>query len=164
MTAPPDVRGTPVAAVPEGEELRGDSFGYDVEMELYRLKVRDRAQEMHRAAKAGPIPPFDAGTLSEVLARPAQPPSRVDGLIPADASTEIVAQRKTGKTTLMLNLARALLTGEDFLGRFPVRPLQGQVAFLNYEVSAGQLAGGPPKLTCQGTGCTWSTSAAGATR
>jgi len=40
----------------------------------------------------------------------------------------------------VLNLARSLLTGEDFLGRFPVRRVLGMVAVLNFEVSAGQLA------------------------
>jgi len=52
----------------------------------------------------------------------------------------VTAQRKTGKTTLMLNLARALLLGELFLGRFPVRKVEGRVALLNFEVSAQQLA------------------------
>ncbi len=137
-------------AAPSWEELNSEhlrpeadlseDFGGDVARELHRLKVRDRAQDMHRGAKAGPIPEFDAGTLAEVLSRPAEPPQRVDGLIPSEGGTLIVAQRKTGKTTLMLNLARALLTGEDFLGRFGVRALEGRVAFLNYEVSGAQLA------------------------
>jgi RecA-family ATPase len=47
---------------------------------------------------------------------------------------------KTGKTTAELNLAWSLITGADFLDRFPVRPITGRVAFLNYEVSAAQLA------------------------
>jgi len=64
---------------------------------------------------------------------------RVDGLIPWDAAALIVAARKIGKTTLDLNLTRSLLTGEDFLGRFKVRPIDGIVAILNYEVSAGML-------------------------
>jgi hypothetical protein len=57
-------------------------------------------------------------------------------------NTLIVAQRKTGKTTLMLNLARSLLTGEDALGRFEVHPVaEGRtVAVLNYEMGAKQLA------------------------
>lgn len=84
--------------------------------------------------------PFDAGTLSEVLARPAEPPMRVDGLIPSDAGALLVAQRKTGKTTAELNYARCLLTGEPFLSTFDVRPVAGSVALLNYEVSAAQIA------------------------
>jgi hypothetical protein len=86
------------------------------------------------------MPPFDAGTLSEILARPADPPARIDGLLPWDAAMLLTAQRKTGKTTLVANMSRSLLTGEPFLGRFGVRPLDGDIAFLNYEVSGQQLA------------------------
>jgi RecA-family ATPase len=71
---------------------------------------------------------------------PPEPAARVDGLIGWAASVLITAQRKTGKTTFELNLARALLLGEPFLGRYPVRKIDGRVAILNYEVSAQQLA------------------------
>lgn len=106
------------------------------------LRARDEAQAIHAAERAASeqIPPFDAGFLSEVLARPQEPAHRAEGIIPAEAGTLIVAQRKTGKTTLQLNLARSLLTGEDFLGRFPVTPIAGIVGFLNYEVSGAQLS------------------------
>lgn len=114
-------------------------FHRDVADELHRLKVRKAAQEALRAESEPPAPPFDAGTLAEILARPADPPMRVDGLIPWESSALLVAQRKTGKTTMLLNLARSLLTGEDFLGKFTVRPIDGIVAILNLEVSAAML-------------------------
>lgn len=118
-----------------------DAEKYDTEIkdELNKLKVRKAAQELLNAENEPPAPVFDAGTLGEILARPADPPMRVDGLIPWDSSTLLVAQRKTGKTTMLLNLTRSLLTGEDFLGKFTVRPIEGAVAFLNFEVSAGML-------------------------
>jgi len=110
-----------------------------VAAEVRALRVKAEARDQLAAERVGTSPPFDAGTLAEVLARPREPAHRVEGLIPANAGTLVVAQRKTGKTTLLLNLARVLLTGEDFLGRFPVLPVTGTVAFLNYEVSAAQL-------------------------
>ncbi len=91
-------------------------------------------------AQRNPAPPFDSGTLGELLARPADPQARVEDLIPWQAGTLISAQRKTGKTTLELNFARSLLTGQEFLGRFGVRSISGSVALLNYEVSAGLIA------------------------
>jgi hypothetical protein len=112
-----------------------------VQDELRTLRARAEARRLFAEEQQGPPEPFDAGTLADVLARPAQPVSRVDGLIPWQASTLVAAQRKTGKTTAVLNLARSLLTGEDFLGRFGVRPVSGDVALLNFEVSAGQVAG-----------------------
>jgi AAA domain len=110
--------------------------------EVRRLRVHKRAQEIVRNDDKPQGEPFDAGTLAEILARPAEPLARVDGLIPWQASTLIVAQRKTGKSTLVLNLARCLMTGEPCLGTMPVRPIaqDATVAMLNYEVSAAQIA------------------------
>jgi hypothetical protein len=81
----------------------------DVAQELYRLRVRKFAAEQFKAENEPEAPRFDAGTLGEILARPADPPMRVDGLIPWDSSALLVAQRKTGKTTMLLNYARSLL-------------------------------------------------------
>ncbi len=111
-----------------------------VAAEVRALRIKAEARDQLAAERAGSPPPFDAGTLAEVLGRPPEPAHRVEGLIPADAGTLIVAQRKTGKTTWLLNLARGLLSGGEFLGRFPVVPVTGTVALLNYEVSAAQLA------------------------
>lgn len=110
--------------------------------ELRKLRARARARELFDAERAPKGEPFDAGTLADILARPAEPQARVEGLIPWAASALIVAQRKAGKTTLTLNLARCLLTGEPFLGSLAVRPVNtgARVALLNYEVTGAQLA------------------------
>lgn len=99
------------------------------------------ATAMFKALQEAEYPPepFDAGTLKEILARPPAPPARVMSLIPARSSTLVVAQRKVGKTTLLLNLARSLLTGDEFLGEFGVLPVTGRVGFLNFEVDGQQL-------------------------
>lgn len=117
------------------------AFAAAVDREAHVLRVRDAARNKVGLEKLGHVPGFDAGTLAEVLARPADPAHRVEGLIPWASSTLVVAQRKTGKTTLMLNLARCLLSGEDFLQTFPVQPVTGTVAILNFEVTGAMLAG-----------------------
>ena len=117
-----------------------DRFDEDIRQEVYKANVRRAAQDALRAEVEGEGDPFDAGTLAELLARPAEPPMRVEGLIPSDASTLLSAQRKCGKTTLALNLARCLITGEDLLGRLTVQPIAGAVGFLNYEVSDAMVA------------------------
>ncbi len=126
----------------EAADVYAARFAKDVEVEAYRIRAREKAREKVDAEKAAavPVPPFDAGLLVEVLARPAEPAHRVEGLIPSEAGTLIVAQKKTGKTTLQLNLARSLILGGDFLGAFPVRPVVGRVGYLNFEVSDRQLA------------------------
>ena len=116
------------------------AFNREVQDEFHRLKVRKAARERLRIEERAPAPPFDIGTLGDILARPRGPRDRVVGLVPADAALLTVAQRKTGKTTLALNLTRCLLTGEALLGRFDVVPVIGRVAILNYEVSGDTLA------------------------
>lgn len=115
-------------------------FDLQVADESNKIRIREAARRLVDEENRGPAEPFDAGTLAEILARPAEPDARIDRLLPWEASALITAQRKTGKTIMQLNMARSLLTGEDFLGRFGVRPLSGDVAFLNFEVSGAQLA------------------------
>lgn len=116
------------------------AFSRGVASELGKLRIRTEARRLFDAENQPAAPPFDAGTLAEILARPPLPQARIEGLMPWDANTLIVAMRKTGKTTLVLNMIRSLLTGEDFLGQFPVRPIDGSIAMLNYEVNAAALA------------------------
>jgi hypothetical protein len=119
--------------------------GYDpiqVELEAQRIRTREAAKKLVADEKAATDigESFDAGLLVEILLRPAGPADRIAGLMPADGSTIVSAQRKTGKTTFLGNLTRSLITGEPFLDRFEVQPLTGRVGFLNYEVSAHQIA------------------------
>lgn len=117
-------------------------FNRDVNYELGKLRAKEEARRLFNQERRGADAPFDAGTLSEILGRPEEPVARVQSLVPWEASTLVVAQRKTGKTTLLLNLTKCLLTGEPFLGVLPVRPVapDASVALLNFEVSAAQLA------------------------
>lgn len=107
--------------------------------ELIKLRARAIARDLYAAETAPPAEPFDLDTLRGVMARPADPPNRIEKLLPWSAAMLLIAQRKAGKTTFELNLARSLLTGEDFLGSFPLIPVAGSVALLNYEVSARQI-------------------------
>jgi len=108
---------------------------------LRRLREQQaRAHVAEVEACRHPRPEPDSGTLAELLARPAGAEFRIDGLLPAGGRLLVTAQYKAGKTTLVGNLARSLLTGEDFLGRFPVKPLEGRVVVLNYEVTGEQFA------------------------
>lgn len=116
-----------------------DVFELEVGQELYRQRVRREAARRLRLA-GRPRTAVPVQTLTEVLAAPPAHRDRVDGLIPWDASTLIVAQRKTGKSTFALNLAHSLLTGTPFLGALEVQPIAGAVAYLNFEVSGYTLA------------------------
>jgi hypothetical protein len=142
--AAPPTGAPPMAGPDDAETAAWDehtAHERQVDVELRRLRARHDAQLRFTTelAHSESIPPFDAGFLADILDRPEEPAHRCEGIIPADAGTLLVAQRKTGKTTLELNLARSLIDGTDFLGRFPTTKIDGNVALLNYEVSAGQL-------------------------
>ena len=117
-----------------------DGFEQKVREEMDRMRVRETARQRFAHEKSGAAASFDSGLLDEILARPHEPPYRIFDLLPADGGMLVVAQRKTGKTTLMLNLAHTLITAEPLLGRFSALPVAGRVAILNYEVSGSQLA------------------------
>lgn len=134
--APPD----DADAAAEAASDAAAEFARHVALEAFRIRVREAARAVVDAENGPPQRPFDHGLLADVRARPPQPPYRIDRLVPSDASTIVVAIRKAGKTTLAGNLARSLTAGEDFLGRFPVRPVRGRVALLNFEVSSHQIA------------------------
>lgn len=105
--------------------------------EYKRLRFEEAAKEkVAEFHTQGALPP-DIATLAELLQRDDPPGDRIAGLFPWDASVTIIAKNKTGKTTLTGNLARCLITGEDFLGRFGVIPIQedAYVCILNYEMS-----------------------------
>lgn len=109
-------------------------------VEAKLIEHEAKAQFNRALAELDPAEPFDAGSLAEILARPDSTRFRVEGLVLAEGFTTVVAARKTGKTTFNLNLADSLLTGRDFLGRFPVEPVEGRIALLNFEVAARQVA------------------------
>lgn len=110
--------------------------------ELQRRYARDLAESEYNEFRLGAKPKPDVALLSDLLQRPAPEAARIEGLFPWDASVTVVAQNKVGKTTFVLNLARSLITGEPFLGKFPVQPIaeDAVVCILNYEVSDHQIA------------------------
>jgi AAA domain len=121
------------------ESLERIRFNEDVSSKLRRLRIDNEAHRRFDSERRADLPPFDAGTLAELMQRPADPPSRIEELMPSQSSMLVTALRKSGKTVFNLNLARSLITGEDFLGRFGVRKLDGNLAILNFEVSAAML-------------------------
>ncbi len=132
---------TAVAQLAEEERLLCDADLRDkVETAKREIRVRELAKQelaMERGQAGGR---FDIASVADLLTRPGDHPVRIASLVPHDASVLIVAQRKTGKTTLLLNLARCLRTGEPFLGEFATTKVTGRVALLNYEVNSRTLA------------------------
>ena len=70
---------------------------------------------------------------------PDRNPWRIEGLISTGAYVMISAQKKAGKTTLGLNLVRALINGGMFLGKFRTFG-QSKVGLVDFEMSEFHLA------------------------
>jgi hypothetical protein len=107
---------TPAIEDPDAEFERRNRFELRVNTKLDELRVLDEARDRLAAQKAAALTPtpFDAGLLEEILARRAEPAHRVDGLIPSQAGTLVVAQRKVGKTTPARSAAPAPATVPSF--------------------------------------------------
>jgi hypothetical protein len=111
----------------------------DVGKRLHDMRVLDEAKRRFATEKAGDAPMFEARLLADVPRFSPEESFRIKDLFPSDASMAINAQHKTGKTTFTLNLALSLFSGEKFLGKFGVHPVDGRIAILNYEVGDEQL-------------------------
>lgn len=108
-------------------------FEQAVEQREFVLRVNEEARARQRAMEFRP--PEVAASFAEVMARPAPEVAwAVEELAGRDHNVLLAAQYKAGKTTLILNLVRAMVDGEPFLGRFETH-LAGQVCVLNYELT-----------------------------
>lgn len=66
-----------------------------------------------------------------------EPVFAITDLDPTGGNILLSAQRKSGKTVAMMNLVKALLDGEPFLGEYKVRQLEGTLVYFNYELTKG---------------------------
>lgn len=124
------------------------TFDRMVDQEILRMEVREVARERfseiksERQLEENPDLVAEIRTAAEVILDDPPEPGRIDQLLPWNSSMLLVAQRKTGKTIWLANLAHSLLTGEKFLNEFQVRPLEPSqtIALLNFEVNGPMMA------------------------
>jgi hypothetical protein len=108
--------------------------------EIESERRRRQARRAVDAEERGPTPPLpEVIALDQLTAEETSIAWRIESWLPRESRVVCVAAMKTGKTTLVGNLARALLDGDPWLGRHVVAPLVGSVALLDTEMSPGQL-------------------------
>jgi hypothetical protein len=74
--------------------------------------------------------------LPELLAKTFENPDfLVEGLIPTDGMVTVVAAKKTGKSTFVLDLIHSLRSGESFLGVFETRKITRRIGYVNCELT-----------------------------
>lgn len=136
------------------EELREKLQDAEDEKAERDERVKDRLETLkinHEASKRltseitrqreFALPPF-GWNAEDFLAESDEPiPYVVKGLHYDGFNSLLVAEHKTGKTTLEVNLAAALVDNKDFLGKFATVELVGNVGFFNYEMDERQFRG-----------------------
>jgi len=73
-----------------------------------------------------------------VKVKPTRPVFVIDKLLPEGGTMLVAAAPKVGKSGIALNAAKAIATGEDFLGVFPVR--KGRAVYVQTEIPAWAMA------------------------
>jgi archaellum biogenesis ATPase FlaH len=117
-------------------------FERDVDRVAYELSVRRQAQrqvDSQEAAASGEAPEPESLTFTLDNPDPGKG-ARIRDVSDIAGTVAIVAQRKTGKTTLVANLVLSLVSGKDFLGHFPVKQYARRVMVLNYEMTREMFA------------------------
>ena len=123
-------------------EIDATEHARRVDAEYHREKARRDARRRLADEERGPQDAPELLTLRERLARPQSPvQSRIDGWQPRGTRIILAAQHKSGKTIATQNLIRSLVDGDPWLDKYPVTPVDGTVALLDFEMNDIQLDG-----------------------
>lgn len=114
---------------------REEAHAERVQAAIESERVKREARRLLDAEERGPVTPPVVESLRARLARPrAVTPWRIEGWQPQGTRAMLAAQFKAGKTTLIGNLIRSLVDGDPFLGAYSVRPIDGSVVLLDFEM------------------------------
>lgn len=112
-----------------------------VQRRAYELRINDEARDLwtaQRAALLGQQPP-PLVSLPDMLAIPDEAARyRCTDLWPIGGRVLLAAQYKAGKTSLIANLLRSLVDGDDFLGRYATEAV-GRVVLIDTELDERML-------------------------
>lgn len=112
-------------------------FTYELENQSIRREVRKHLDDLENLASYRP--PTIVRSAADELAMPDEETAwTVFDLMPRGANVLLTAAYKSGKTTMVNNLVKALVDDEPFLGKYGVEPHDGRVVIFNYEVDPRQ--------------------------
>lgn len=109
--------------------------------EIVRQFLRKNATDYLREieVKESWTPPLDEDDFSLILQSDIpELKYAIEDILPENGNAILFAQFKSGKTTFILEVVRALCDGEQFLDRFKVNT-SGNVALWNYELDAAMM-------------------------
>jgi hypothetical protein len=109
-----------------------------LEREIQRQKVTAEARIIIANEAVPEVDPPEIAPGEYLELEDPEFPFMIDSLHIGGANTLVVAQYKTGKTTLTLNLFRALCNSDRFLSKYNVTSPDGKIAYLDYEMLEAQ--------------------------
>lgn len=113
-----------------------------IEAEIARLEISAEARRRFKKLKDEGQAPALFKPATAIMQETYKPGiDLIKGLIPENGVTLLTAERKSGKTTLLMNVARSLLDGVPFLGAFEPRKINGNVALIDLEMTEEMLHG-----------------------
>lgn len=128
---------------PSKEEQYAQWRAGQVALQAEQLRISAEARDIVALEKdqAAWSFPEHLPTLADELALPDEDTEYlIQDVFPVDANVLLTAQYKTGKTTMVLNLLRALADRTAFLGSLAVNlEPSTRVTYLNYEVGEGMI-------------------------
>lgn len=116
-----------------------DLHELEVNESMRRLRIRREAQA--RLAAEDWTPPVDSGTWEDEMEIEDEDIFwQVDELLQYGMNAMLVAEAKAGKTTMLLNVMRALVDEEPLFDRYAVTPVEegARIAWWNAELSEPQ--------------------------
>jgi hypothetical protein len=117
-----------------------DSIEGAVTHRMTVLRINREANRRLDDEEHPPIQPPPLTSLAELLTKPRTPTRyRIDKVAPENSRIILSAQYKAGKSTIIGNLLRALVDGDDFLGRFTVNTLARRAVLIDDELSENML-------------------------
>lgn len=110
-------------------------FELAVQSQVRRLQVNEEAKQRVNGKDGWELPA--RMTLPDVQASPEKQDWRVDRLVGLKANILLNAQRKAGKSTLIINLIKSMREGTSFLSEFPVIHTAKSVHVFDLEMPLG---------------------------
>jgi hypothetical protein len=110
-------------------------------LKVEELLLQDEARQQVASIKADAqfrSPDYRPSLSDDLTDQPESLPEIIEGLHRTGANAVIAVQYKAGKTTLVVNVVKALADGKPFLGQFPVH-FEGRIALFNYELDELQM-------------------------
>lgn len=127
---------------PQAEQAKDDARVLAVARRASEMALIEDARALLASWRAGQQPELHGHDLGAFLAQPDEPVAyRIDGMWPINGRVLLAAAAKAGKTTLVMNLLKALADGGAFLGCYDAVQVgeDRTIVYLNLEVSENQM-------------------------